>query len=97
MNPKLQYLSHGFAVSELNITRQDTAVLLQGRIINATTLRYRDATFRVKVGTSSKEFTISHLAPGSSGQFEVTLPNLPLENARTATFSHLSTSVEYGR
>jgi hypothetical protein len=96
-NQKLQHLRHGFAISELNIARQDTGVLVQGRMINASSLRYRDATFRAKVGNSNKEFTISNLPPGSSGAFEVVLPNLALENARTATFSLVSSAVEYAR
>jgi hypothetical protein len=96
-NSKLQHLRHGFAVSELKIDRQDTGVLVQGRLINAGSLRYRDITFRVKVGNSAQEFAISSLPPGSSGEFDVVLPNLPLENARTATFSLVSSAVEYAR
>jgi hypothetical protein len=96
-NSKLQHLRHGFGVSELKLARQDTGVLVQGRMINASSLRYRDATFRVKVGNSAQEFTISNLPPGSSGEFDVVLPNLPLENARTATFSLVSSAVEYSR
>lgn len=94
-NSKLQHLRHGLAVSELSIARQDTGVLVAGRLINATSLRYRDATFRVKVGNSSKEFPISNLPPGASDAFEIVLPNLPLENARTGTFSLVSSAIEY--
>lgn len=96
-NSKLQHLRHGFAVSEIKIHRQDTGVLVEGRVINSGSLRYRDATFRIKVGNSASEFAISSLAPGSSGEFEVVLPNLALENARTATFSLTSSAVEYAR
>jgi hypothetical protein len=96
-NPKLQHLRHGFAVSELKIERQDAGVAIAGRMINAGSLRYRDATFRLKVGANSKEFVISSLAPGSSGEFEVVLANVPMENARTATFSLVSSAVEYAR
>jgi hypothetical protein len=97
LNSKLQHLRHGFAVSELAIARQDNGVNLAGRLINAGSLRYRDATFRVKAGSSSKEFTISNLPPGSSGEFQVVLANVPLENARTATVSLVSSAVEYAR
>jgi len=96
-NDKLQHLRHGFAVSELKIDRRDTGVLVQGRLINASSLRYRDITFRAKVGNSAQEFTISNLPPGGSGEFDVVLPNLPLENARTATFSLVSSAVGYDR
>jgi hypothetical protein len=96
-NSKLQHLRHGFAVGELSLQRQDTGVSVAGRLVNAGSLRYRDVTFRVKVGNSSKEFTIASLPPGSSGEFEVVLPNLPLENARTASFSLVSSAVEYAR
>jgi hypothetical protein len=96
-NSKLQHLRHGFAVSELKLERQDTGVLVEGRMINTSSLRYRDATFRVKVGNSSKEITIGNLPPGSSSAFEAVLPNLALENARTASFSLVSSAVEYGR
>jgi hypothetical protein len=96
-NSKLQHLRHGFGVSELSLQRQDTGVVVAGRIINTGSLRYRDATFRVKVASSSKELTISNLPPGSSGEFQVLLPNLPLENARTASFSLVSSAVEYAR
>jgi hypothetical protein len=97
MNSKLQHLRHGFAVSELAIARQESGVRVAGRLINSGSLRYRDATFRVKAGNSSKEFTISNLPPGSSGAFDVVLANVPLENARTATFSLVSSAVEYAR
>jgi len=96
-NSKLQQLRHGFAVSELKTERQDTGVVIAGRMINAGSLRYRDATFRLKVGNSAKEFVIASLPPGSSGVFEVVLANTPMENARTATFSLLSSAVEYSR
>ena len=96
-NSKLQHLRHGFAVSELKIERQDAGVAITGRMINAGSLRYRDATFRLKVGANSKEFVISSLSPGSSGEFGVVLANVPMENARTATFSLVSSAVEYAR
>jgi hypothetical protein len=96
-NPKLQHLRHGFAVSELSLTRQDTGVVIAGRLINTSSLRYRDATFRVKVGSASKEFNIANLAPGASGEFEILLANTPLENAHTATFSFVSSAVGYDR
>jgi hypothetical protein len=96
-NPKLQHLRHGFAVSDLTIAREDTGVRVAGRLINTSSLRYRDATFRLKAANSSKEFSIGSLPPGSSGEFELVLPNLPLENARLATFSLLSSAVEYAR
>jgi hypothetical protein len=96
-NSKLQHLRHGFAVSEIKSERQDTGVLVAGRMINSGSLRYRDATFRVKVGNTAQEFVIASLPPGSSGAFEVLLPNLPMENARTATFSLVSSAVEYAR
>jgi hypothetical protein len=94
-NPNLQRLRHGFAVSELKLTRQDTAVLVEGRIINLDNLRYRDPTFRLKVGDRSKEFPVDNLGPGASSEFDVTLPNLPIENARTGTFSLVSAAIEY--
>lgn len=94
-NPRLQHLRHGLAVSELAVERQDTGVRVEGRIINSSSLRYRGATFRIKVGTASSEFTIGSLAGGASGEFSVVLANLPLENARTATFSLLSSAVEF--
>jgi hypothetical protein len=96
-NSKLQHLRHGLAVSELAIARRDSGVQVEGRLINASSLSYRNATFRVKVGSSSKEFTIGNLPPGSSGEFAIVLPNLPLENARTGTFSLVSSAVEYNR
>jgi hypothetical protein len=97
LNSKLQHLRHGFAVSELAVARQDSGVSVTGRLINSGSLRYRDATFRVKAGNSSQEFAISNLPPGSSGAFSVVLPNLPLESARTATVSLVSSAVEYAR
>jgi hypothetical protein len=96
-NSKLQHLRHGFAVSELKLTRHDTGVLVEGRMINTSSLRYRDATFRIKVGNSNKEFNIGSLAPGASDEFDAELPNLPMENARMATFSLVSSAVEYAR
>lgn len=96
-NSKLQHLRHGFAVSELTTARQDTGVAVQGRLINASSLRYRDITFRVKAGNSAQEFAIRSLPPGTSGEFSVVLPNLPMEEARTATFFLVSSAVEYDR
>jgi hypothetical protein len=97
MNPKLQQLRHGFAISELAIARADTGVRVTGRMINAGSLRYRDATFRLKVENSSQQFTIDTLGPGGSGAFDVVLPNLPLERGRVATLSFVSSAVEYAR
>jgi hypothetical protein len=97
MNPKLQQLRHGFAISELAIARADTGVRVAGRMINAGSLRYRDATFRLKVESSSQQFTIDNLGPGDSGAFDVVLPNLPLERGRVATLSFVSSAVEYAR
>jgi len=96
-NGKLQHLRHGFAVSELRLARQDTGVLVTGRLINTSSLRYRSAIFRLKVGASAKEFPIDVLAPGASGEFEVELQHLPLENARTATLSLVTGGVDYTR
>jgi hypothetical protein len=96
-NGKLQHLRHGFAVSELHLARQDSGVVVSGRLINTSSLRYRGAIFRLKVGASAKEFPIDTLAPGSSGEFEVELQHLPLENARTATLSLVTGGVDYQR
>lgn len=96
-NPNLQRLRHGFAVSELKVARQDTGVLVEGRIINANSLGYRDPTFRLTVGDSSKEFSVDSLGPGATAPFQVVLPNLPLENARMGRFSLVSSAIEYAR
>src|SRR5688500_13952389 len=50
-NPRLQHLRHGFAVSELKLTNEGGALIVTGRIINATSLRHRSATFRMKVAS----------------------------------------------
>jgi hypothetical protein len=94
-NGKLQHLRHGFAVSELQTEREDSGVRVTGRLINAGTLKYRAATFRIKADTSSAEFTIDTLAPGGSGAFSALLARVPLEAARVATLSFLSAAVEY--
>jgi hypothetical protein len=94
-NARLQPLRLGFAVSELRTEREDTAVRVTGRMINASSLGYRNATFRVKAGTSSAELTIDVLPPGGSGAFSVLLANLPLEGAHVATLSFVSAAVEY--
>ena len=96
-NPALQRLRYGFAVSELKTTRQDKGVLVEGRVINGTSLSYAEATFVIKAGNVSKEFTIEKLAPGGSRAFEVVLPNVPMENARTATLLVVSSPPEYAR
>lgn len=95
MNSKLQYLRYGFAVSELALARKDSGVVVSGRLINASAVTHREVTFRIKAGNSSGEFAVANLLPGTSGPFEVTLPNVPLENARTATFSMISSAVVF--
>jgi hypothetical protein len=97
MNPRLQNLRYGFAVSQLAIARQESGVLVRGVVINGSSLFYRAATFRVKAGTSTGEFTISNLSPGAGGAFQVVLPNIPLENARTASFRLGESNVELAR
>jgi hypothetical protein len=94
-NGKLQHLRHGFAISELATEREDTGVRITGRMINASSLRYRGATFRLKTSTSSAELTIDTLAPGGSGSFSTLLARQPLEAARVATLSFVSAAVEY--
>jgi hypothetical protein len=94
-NGKLQHLRHGFAVSELRTEREDSGVRVSGRLINAGTLKYRAATFRIKADTRSAEFTIDTLAPGGSGPWSALLGKLPLEAARVATLSFVSAAVEY--
>jgi hypothetical protein len=96
-SPALQPLSGGFAVTELKLARKDSGVVVAGRMVNTSSLRYRDVTFRIKVGNTSKEFEIGRLAPGGSDQFQAELANLPLENARLGTFSLVSSAVEYDR
>jgi hypothetical protein len=97
MNPRLQNLRYGFAVSQLAIARQDSGVLVRGLVINGSSLVYRAATFRVKAGTSSGEFTLNNLSPGAGGAFQVVLPNLPLENARMAIFSLGASNIDLAR
>ena len=94
-NGKLQHLRHAFAVSELRLQREDTGVRVTGRLINGSSLGYKNATFRLKVGTSSAELAIDTLAPGGSGAFSVVLARLPLEAARIASLSFVSAAVEY--
>jgi hypothetical protein len=94
-NGKLQHLRHGFAVSELATRREDTGVRVTGRLINASTLVYKGATFRLKVGQSSAALSVDTLAPGGSGPFSAVLEKLPLESARVATLSFISAAVEY--
>lgn len=93
-NPRLQYLRDGFAISELKVARQESGVLVAGRLINASSLGYRDVTFRVKAGPSSGEFTVDRLSAGSGGEFQVVLPKTSLENARLATFSLVASTVD---
>jgi hypothetical protein len=98
MNSGLQQLRYGFAVSELAIARQDTGVAVVGRVINASAIGYRGAIFKMKAGNSSQQFSVPVLAPGSSARFQLVLPNLPLENARTASFFFSGASgVDYDR
>jgi hypothetical protein len=96
-NSGVQHLRDGFAVGEIHTERRDTGVLVQGRLVNASTLGHRAITFRVKVGNSAQEIKIGNLPPGGSGAFSVVLPNVPIDEARTATFSLVSSAVEYDR
>jgi len=95
LNSKLQHLRYGFAVSELALSRKDNGVVVSGRLINASSVTHREVTFRIKAGNSSGEFAVANLQPGTSGAFEVTLPNVPLENARNARFSMVSSAVVF--
>jgi hypothetical protein len=99
MSAGLQHLRFGgFAVSELAIARQDTGVAVSGRVINASSIGYRGAIFKMKAGNSSQQFTVPSLAPGSGARFQLVLPNLPLENARTASlFFSGASAVDYER
>jgi hypothetical protein len=98
MNSGLQQLRYGFAVSELAIARQDSGVAVAGRVINASAIGYRGAVFKMKAGNSSQQFSVPVLGSGSSAKFQVVLPNLPLENARTASFFFSGASaVDYER
>ena len=79
------------------VSRKDSGVVVAGRLINASSVTHRDVIFRIKIGNASKEFAVSNLPPGTSGEFQVVLPNVPLENARIAILRKVSSAVVFGR
>ena len=72
-----------------------TGIKFNGRIVNAQSVRHKNASFKLTVDDKSVDFSINQISPGNSTSFSVYVPELKAENARYAKIEYQSSSVEF--
>lgn len=93
--PEVQPIGDGFMVSQLNTESTADGVRVSGRIINTTSVRHRNARFRLGSGSSSESFSIGLISPGNSTSFAVLMPGLTPSAANNTSIAYLGSTLNY--
>jgi hypothetical protein len=93
--PNVQEIGNGFFVVKASQEEHLTGIKFNGRIINAQSVRHKNASFKLTVDGKSVDFSINQISPGNSTSFSVYVPELKAENARYAKIEYQSSSVEF--
>ena len=91
----IQRINSSFLVAGLSLEQHLTGVKVKGEIINSTTLRYDKIKFQIEIANQKKDIYITRISPGNSTNFEVYVPDVPIENTRYGTIEYISSLVGY--
>ena len=83
-----QGIEFGFLVSDLKVIKRLNGIMVSGRIINSSSIGYRNAIFKINVYGKEKEIAINELKPGGSSFFNVEVPDVPIEDVKFAIITH---------
>jgi hypothetical protein len=93
--PAIQEIGNGFMVVQLGLAKQGTGVRVSGRVINSTSVQHAGIQFGISVGGQSQRFDINLISPGNSTGFAVDIPDVRLDDAKTAQIRYLRSTVNY--
>lgn len=93
--PEVQRIGDGFMVSQLNTESTADGVRVSGRMINTTSVRHRNARFRIGSGPNSNSFAIGLISPGNSTSFSVLMPGLDPSATNRVTIAYLGSTLNY--
>ena len=80
-----QDLGHGLIVSDIVVDEHLTGVKVKGKVINCLSVTQSRISLFIVIGESSKEFEIiEDIEPSYSADFEVYVPDVPIENTNKA-------------
>ena len=83
-----QSIESGFLVSDLKLTQRKNVIIVSGRIINSSSVGYRNAVFKINVYGKENQIQINELKPGGSQFFNVEVTDVPVDELKFAIITH---------
>jgi hypothetical protein len=90
----MQKIGEGFFIVGLESSTCATGLKLSGRIINSTSLKHENISFKITIGKASDEFHVPVISAGNSTRFKADIPGA-LKDTKTAVVRYVSSSVKF--
>jgi len=88
LSSNAQSIESGFLVSDLKVTQREKGIKVSGRIINSSSIGYRNAVFKINVYGKENKIEIKELKPGGSTFFNVNVDDVPVDELKFAIITH---------
>lgn len=88
MSSDAQGIESGFLVSDLKVIQQQGGIMVSGRIINSSSIGYRNAVFKINVYGKENRIEIDEIKPGGSSLFNIEVSDVPVEELKFAIITH---------
>ena len=90
-----QNINESFLVSINKVERHLTGIRVYGIMLNKSSINLRDVNFVIEVANQRQTFTTNFLIPKMSKEFEVYIPDVPLDNMRNAKITYQGSMISY--
>ena len=88
MSSDAQGIESGFLVSDLKVIQQQSGIMISGRMINSSSIGYRNAVFKINVYGKENRIEIDEIKPGGSSLFNIEVSDVPVEELKFAIITH---------
>jgi hypothetical protein len=93
--PGWQPIQGGFYVIDLSISAAGKGLRVTGKIVNPTSVLHETAQFSVRIDEHRGTFALTKVPPGVAQPFEVTVPDVPVADAKKAFFALDSSTISF--
>ncbi len=90
-----QQISEEFSAGKFNVIQHLDGIKISGIILNKNSIRYSDSDFQITVNGQTQEFQIKNIPAGYASEFNVYIPNVPVDKSRWGKISYIKGKINY--
>jgi hypothetical protein len=93
--PTFQVINPNFIAGKFNVIQHLDGIKVNGIILNTKSVGYTDSEFEITVNGQTQGFQIKNIPSGYATEFNVFIPNVPIDKARWGNIKYIKGQIRY--